>query len=99
MSNGIDFLERLGQDSGLRHAPEAVLERALSETHMIPELRAAILEGNQRMLETLLGAGSTVCCLVCAPGWRNLKTRSHGRHEEDKDAQSIASALHLSRTA
>jgi hypothetical protein len=28
MSNGIDFLERLGQDSGLRHAPEAVLERA-----------------------------------------------------------------------
>ena len=46
MSNVIDFLERLGQDSGLRHAPEAVLERALSEAHMIPELRAAILGGN-----------------------------------------------------
>jgi hypothetical protein len=64
------FWKDWGQDSGLRHAPEAVLERALSEAHMIPELRAAILEGNQRMLETLLGVGSNVCCLIAVPPGR-----------------------------
>ncbi|MDB6043469.1 MAG: hypothetical protein JWM63_2020 [Gammaproteobacteria bacterium] len=95
MSNGIDFLERLGQDSGLRHASEAVLERALSEAHMIPELRAAILEGNQRMLETLLGVGSNVCCLSAVP----LGEDPEGEKPRKADPQSIASRLHLSRTA
>jgi hypothetical protein len=99
MSNGIDFLERLGQDSGLPHAPEAVLERALSEAHMIPELRAAILGGNQRMLETLLGAGSNVCCLIAVPLREEPEDEKPRKAKEDKDAQSIASQLHLSLTA
>jgi hypothetical protein len=99
MSNVIDFLERLGQDSGLRHAPEAVLERALSEAQMIPELRAAILGGNQRMQETLLGASSNVCCLIHAPRPGESEDEKPRKAKEDKDAQSIASQLHLSRTA
>jgi hypothetical protein len=92
-------LERLGQDSGLRHAPEAVLERALSEAQMIPELRAAILEGNQRMLETLLGASSNVCCMVNVPIQQEDEDEKPRKASEDKHAEAASSQVQLSRTA
>jgi hypothetical protein len=68
MSDIIDFLERLGQDSGLRHAPRAEIERALSAMQVSPEIRAALADRDQRLLETLLGAGN-VCCLINVPVW------------------------------
>jgi hypothetical protein len=35
MSDVIDFLERMGQDSQLRHAPEEALRRALSDARSL----------------------------------------------------------------
>ena len=66
---------------------------------MTPELRAAILEGNQRMLETLLGAGSNVCCLIAVPLGEEPEGEKPRKAKEDKGPLSIASQLHLSRTA
>lgn len=66
MSDIIDFLERVGQDSNLRHASRAQLERAASEVHMSPEVRAALADRDQHLLATLLGTGN-VCCLINVP--------------------------------
>lgn len=62
MSNIIDFLERMGQDAQLRHAPGSEVERALIKAQIEPALRAIILGEDSRRLETLLGATANVCC-------------------------------------
>lgn len=62
----IDILETLGRDARLRVAGER-LERFLNGEQIHPEIRAALLEGDQRALETLLGASTNVCCMVHAP--------------------------------
>ena len=67
MSDVIDFLEKLGQDSALRHASGAVLDRALHEARVSPELRVALATRDRRSLEALLGANTNVCCIVFAP--------------------------------
>ena len=67
MSNIIDFLERLGTDAKLRNASDAELEQALVHAQIDPEVRAAILAGDQKRLESLLGATTNVCCVVYAP--------------------------------
>ena len=68
MSDIIDFLERLGQDSGLRHAPRAQIDQASSGVQMSPQVRAALANRDQRLLETLLGTDN-VCCLINVPVW------------------------------
>ena len=67
MSNVIDFLERLGTDAKLRNASDVELEQALVSAQIDPEVRAAILAGDQQRLESLLGATTNVCCVVYAP--------------------------------
>ena len=67
MSNVIDFLQRLGQDADLRHAPRMELELALAEAGIDPALREALLGSDQRKLEDLLGANTNVCAMI-APG-------------------------------
>ena len=67
MSNVIDFLQRLGQDAELRHAPRSELERALAEAGIDPALREALFGADQRKLEELLGANTNVCAMI-APG-------------------------------
>jgi hypothetical protein len=62
--NVIDFLERFGQDAGLRHAPGELIEVALQSAGIDPGLRAAIIAKDQRALEALLGVNTNVCCLV-----------------------------------
>lgn len=76
MSNVIDFLEVLGQDASLRHASSAELEQALTGVGIDQELRLAILAGNQRQLEALLGAATNVCCGL------------HPAEEEDDDEET-----------
>jgi hypothetical protein len=66
---------------------------------MIPELRAAILGGNQRMMGTLPGAGSNACCLVAVLLGEEPEDEKPRNAKENRDAQPIASQLHLSRTA
>jgi len=52
VSNVIDFLQKLGQDADLRHAPRTALEVALAEANIDPALREALLGADQRKLET-----------------------------------------------
>lgn len=67
MSNIIDFLERLGRDAQLRHAPSVAVEQALVRAHVPEVLRSALLADDPRRLELLLGAQANVCCMVHAP--------------------------------
>ena len=76
MSNVIDFLEKWGQDSQLRHATGAEFEQALLRTGIEPAARAAILGADRCALESLLGARSRIVCAVYAP-----------EEEEDEDGE------------
>jgi hypothetical protein len=67
MSNIIDLLERLGQDAQLRNATSAEVENRLKDAGVDAPLRAAIAAGDQRRIESLLGIGSNVCCLIYMP--------------------------------
>ena len=77
MSNVIDFLQRLGQDAELRHAPRTALELALAEAGIDPALREALLGADQRKLESLLGADTNVCAMI-SPGKKD---------DEDEDEE------------
>jgi hypothetical protein len=63
MSNVIDFLEMIGQDSNLRNASRSDMTTAMANMQIAPELQAAILSKDQRQLEAVLGA-SNVCCMM-----------------------------------
>ena len=67
MSNVIDFLERVGGDAQLHHAPQDEVEVALKLAGIEPELQAAIVSKDRRELERLLGADTNVCCLINKP--------------------------------
>ena len=67
MSDVIDFLEKLGQDSALRYASRSRLAAALSSTGFSPQLQAALVGADQRAVERILGADTNVCCVVNAP--------------------------------
>lgn len=67
MADVIDFLERMGQDAALRHAPAAVLEQAMRDAQMSPRARAALASGSRTEIQAVLGAQSSVCCMVFAP--------------------------------
>jgi hypothetical protein len=101
MSDVIDFIERLGQDSTLRDASHQMLDRVLSEAQVSPEMRIALARGDQRLLESLLGATTNVCCLVNAPlGEEDEDVKPRKADEEkSKDGESISSQLPLSRVA
>ena len=64
MLNVIDFLERFGQDAGLRYASGDVVAEALQQAGIEPALQAAILAKDQRTLQALLGSDTNVCCLI-----------------------------------
>jgi hypothetical protein len=80
VSNVIDFLQRLGQDADLRHAPRTALEQALAEAGIDPALREALLGADQRKLESLLGVDTNVCAMI-SPG----KKEEEEEDEEDED--------------
>jgi hypothetical protein len=67
MTDAIDFLEQLGRNSRLRHAPTVELERALAASGIDPGLRSALLADNAMRLGELLGAQPNICCLVEKP--------------------------------
>jgi hypothetical protein len=62
MSDVIDFLEKLGQDSALRHAS---LDSVLAQARVSPEVRAALASRDAGALAELLGGN--VCCMIFAP--------------------------------
>jgi len=67
MSNVIDFIERLGQDSQLRHATGIELEQALTRAGIEPAVRTAMLGSDRGLLESLIGATPNICCMVNVP--------------------------------
>lgn len=76
MPDIIDFLEQIGQSSRLRHAPKAVLEQALHEAQINPQLGAALLRRDRAEVEAILGVNN-VCCLVNAPTPEGEEKESH----------------------
>src|SRR5882762_969811 len=84
VSNVIDFLQRLGQDSDLRRAPRKALELALAEAGIDPALREALLGADQRKLESLLGADTNVCAMI-APGKKEEDEEEDDDFEDDED--------------
>jgi hypothetical protein len=84
VSNVIDFLQRLGQDADLRHAPRTALEQALAEAGIDPALREALLGADQRKLESLLGADTNVCAMI-SPGKKEEEEEDEDDLEDDED--------------
>ena len=66
MSDVIDFLEKLGQDSALRHATGAQLEGALADARLSPPIRIALANRDTAALAALLSSAN-VCCLTHVP--------------------------------
>lgn len=67
MSDVIDFLERMGGDSQSRFAMEPGLEEALKRAGIAPDVRSAVLAGDQLRLESLIGARHNICSLINLP--------------------------------
>src|SRR5882724_4305221 len=87
VSNVIDFLQRLGQDAELRHAPRTALERALTEADIDPALREALLGADQRKLESLLGADTNVCAMI-SPGKKEEESEDDDEDDEDEEEEN-----------
>lgn len=85
MSNLIDFLEQMGRDSQSRFAAGPELEAALTSAGIEPTVRAAILAGNQLLLESLIGARHNVCTLVNVPEEEEESEEEDDEDEEDKE--------------
>jgi hypothetical protein len=85
MSNVIDFLEKWGQDSQLRHATSAELEQALLRAGLEPAERVAILGADHCTLESLLGARSRVVCAIMAPEEEEVEEEDEDGEEKEKE--------------
>jgi len=96
VANVIDLLEKLGQNADLRYAPAAAIGEALSSAGVEPRLQSAILNKDQRALETLLGADTNVCCMVHAPDDDEDEDEDE-EHEDDKE--SVTSRRQMDRVA
>jgi len=81
MSNVIDFLERMGRDAHLRFATGLEVEAALMGAGIEPSARAAILGGDQLLLESLVGADHNICCMI------NVPEEEEESEEEDDDGK------------
>jgi hypothetical protein len=93
MTDIIDFLERMGRDAGLRDTTSAELAAALAEAQVAPSLRKAVLAGDRRTLELILGAHPNVCCTTHYPesdGDREEQERK--ARENTKQPDQTASA-------
>lgn len=81
MLNVIDFLERMGRDAQLRSATGLEVEAALLRAGIEPSARAAILGGDQLLLESLVGASHNICCMI------NVPEEEEESEEEDDDKE------------
>lgn len=85
MTDAIEFLEQLGRNSRLRHAPATELERALAATGIDPELRSALLSDDPLRLGELLGAQPNICCLIEKPD----EEEDEEEEEEEEDDEAV----------
>lgn len=104
MSNVIDFLERLGQDSKLHSAVSEDIEAALRAAGIDPRLQASILDADRRALQELLGADGNVCCMIFKEDEEEEKEdeeeKPEGEEEgEDDEKAELAGDAKLPRLA
>ena len=85
MSHLIDFLEQMGQDADLRRASAKMMEEALRSAGIDPALRAAMLGGDRRVLEELLGAQPNICCTVHREDEEEEEEEPEEEEEEEED--------------
>jgi len=90
MMGVIEFLDQLGSNARLRErllagAP-AELERALAASGISPELRSALLAGDELRLGELLGAQPNVCCLIVKPD--PAQPDDDDEEEEDEEEET-----------
>ena len=67
MSNLVQFLENLGRDASLRHAPPAQLYSAMNKARIDANAQWAVLRGDLSRLATVLRARQNMVCLIMAP--------------------------------
>jgi hypothetical protein len=85
MSDVIDFLEKWGQDAQLRHATSTELTQALADAQIDPFARKALVGGDRRHLEFLVGAQPNVSCLINYPDEEKLPKKA-AEDEKEKAA-------------
>jgi hypothetical protein len=99
MSNIIEFLGQMGQDARLRYATGNELEQALTRAQIEPALRAAVLAGDRRRLEVLLGAAGNRFCGVYVPDGDEESGPATMMKKDGRLAVSHASAASQAATA
>lgn len=87
MSNVVEFLEKWGRDARLRYATGAEVVRTLAGTQIDPFVRKAIVGGDRRHLEFLVGAQPNVCCMIAVPRGDEDFKEQPGRRAEDGQEQ------------
>jgi hypothetical protein len=85
MTDAIDFLEQLGRNARLRHAPTAEVERELAASGIHPALHSALLSDDAVRLGQLLGAQPNICCLVEKPDQEDEEEEDEEEEFEDDD--------------
>jgi hypothetical protein len=87
MSNVIDFLEQMGRDAQLRAATSLEVEAALIRAGMEPSVRAAILGGDQLLLESLVGASPNICSMINVPEEEEESEEEDDEGREEKEGE------------
>jgi hypothetical protein len=64
MSNVIEFLEKMGQDSSLRHADRDQILTAMLSEKIDTTLHASILNADREQLENVLNVEPNVCAII-----------------------------------
>lgn len=90
MTDAIDFLEQLGRNAHLRHAPTMELESVLAASGFEPSLRNALLADDAVRLGELLGAQPSVCCLIEKP---DQEEDDDDEEEEEEDFEDDDEAV------
>jgi hypothetical protein len=85
MSNVIDFLEQMGRDAQLRSCTGLEVEAALIQAGIEPSVRAAILDGDQLLLESLVGASHNICCMINVPDEEEESEEEDDEGGEEKE--------------
>ena len=91
MTDAIDFLEQLGQNARLRHAPATELERVLAASGFEPSLRSALLADDAVRLGELLGAQPNICCLVEKPDQEDDEEEEEEEEDFEDDEEAVRS--------
>jgi hypothetical protein len=89
MTDAIDFLEQLGRNARLRHAPTTELERVLAASGLEPGLRSALLADDAVRLGELLGAQPSVCCLIEKPDQEDDEEEEEEEEEFEDDDEAV----------